>query len=48
MIGLFILLSLPDLKAKYEVTKSKNILEILTDAHISKALHVSIYVGVII
>jgi hypothetical protein len=31
-------------KTQYEVKKSKNILEIIKEAKVSKALHVSIYV----
>jgi hypothetical protein len=44
VIGIFFLVSLPDIKIHHKVKKTKNILEILKDAKVSKALHVSIYV----
>jgi len=48
ILGLFILFTLPNVDNKNEVKKSKNIIEIIKEAKISKALHVSIFVGIII
>jgi hypothetical protein len=43
-----ILLTLPNVKNNYEVKKSKNIIEVVKEAKASKALHVSIFIGLIV
>ena len=48
IIGLFVLVTLPQVMSNHEITKSKNIIEVIKEAKHSKALHVSIFVGMII
>ena len=48
VIWLFILFTLPNVISSYETKKLKNIFEIIKEAKVSKALHVSIFVGLII
>lgn len=48
IIWLFVLFTLPHVENNYEVEKSKNILEIIQEAKVTKALHVSVFVWLII
>lgn len=48
IIWLFVLFTLPNITSHHEVVKSKSIFEIIKEAKVTKALHVSIFVGLII
>ena len=48
IVWLFILFTLPNVQNNYEVKKSKNIIEVIKEAKSSKALHVSIFVGLVV
>lgn len=48
ILWLLILFTLPSPKNKYEVKKSKNIFEIISEAKTSKALHISIFLWLIV
>ena len=48
IVWLMILLTLPNVKNNYQVKKSKNIIEVIKEAKASKALHVSIFIGLIV